>query len=142
MGALTNSFPPGADHIDFAAVKAASLRSVESLVRGWLPAGRRQGDEWVAINPTRSDKKAGSFSINTKTGVWSDFATDETGGDMIDLLVYLGGKSKLEAARELGDMLNVPLSKGSTSLTGNIRSMPPASLQLSRRPRPNLVQLR
>jgi hypothetical protein len=30
---------------------------------------------------------------------------------MIDLLAYLSGKSKLDAARELGDMLNVPLSK-------------------------------
>jgi AAA domain len=107
MGAIVNSFPQGTDHIDFAAVKAASLRSVESLVRGWLPAGRRQGDEWVAINPTRGDKKAGSFSINTKTGVWSDFATAETGGDMIDLYQYLFGGNSLDAAREVGEIVGV-----------------------------------
>lgn len=107
MGAIINSFPPAADHIDFAAVKAASLRSVESLVRGWLPAGRRQGDEWVAVNPTRNDKKAGSFSINFKTGVWSDFATGEAGGDMIDLYRYLSGGDALDAAREVGELVGV-----------------------------------
>jgi putative DNA primase/helicase len=107
MGAIINSFPQSADHIDFAAVKAASLRSIESLVRGWLPAGRRQGDEWKAINPTRHDKKAGSFSINVKTGVWSDFATDETGGDMIDLYRYLFGGDALDAAREVGELVGV-----------------------------------
>jgi hypothetical protein len=107
MGAIINSFPPDADHIDFAAIKAASLRSVENLVRGWLPAGRRQGDEWVAINPTRNDKKAGSFSINTKTGVWSDFATGEAGGDMIDLYQYLFGGDPLDVAREVGQLVGV-----------------------------------
>ena len=106
MGVVINSFP-GADHIDFAAVKAASLRSIESLVRGWLPAGLRKGDEWVAINPTRGDKKAGSFSINTKTGVWSDFATEETGGDMIDLYRYLFGGDPVDAAREVGALVGV-----------------------------------
>jgi hypothetical protein len=36
----------------FRSLWPASLHSVESLVRGWLPTGRRQGDEWVAIKPT------------------------------------------------------------------------------------------
>lgn len=107
MGALINSFPPSADHIDFAAIKSASLRSVESLVRGWLPSGRRQGDEWVAVNPTRGDKKAGSFSINTKTGVWSDFATGEVGGDVIDLYRYLYGGTLLDAGREVGGLVGI-----------------------------------
>jgi hypothetical protein len=43
---------------------------------------------------------------------------------MIDLLVYLDGGSKVEAARKLAGMLNIPPSQGSTSLTGNIRSTP------------------
>lgn len=109
MGALTNAFPAGADRVDFAAVKAASMGSIDQLVRGWLPSGRRHGDEWVAVNPTRSDKKAGSFSINLKKGTWGDFATGETGGDMIDLYQYLFGGSALDAAREVGSQLGVGL---------------------------------
>jgi hypothetical protein len=94
--------------VDFAAVKAASLRSLDFIIPRLLPGGKQQGDEWVVRNPTRSDNKSGSFSVNMKTGVWSDFATGERGGDMIDLVVYLTGKSNLEAARELADLLGMP----------------------------------
>ena len=70
------------------------MRSIERLVRDWLPSGRREGDEWVAINPTRGDKKRGSFKINLRKGVWSEFATGETGGDIIDLHRYLSASRK------------------------------------------------
>ena len=32
--------------------------------------------EYVALNPTRADKRAGSFKINLQTGRWADFAAD------------------------------------------------------------------
>jgi hypothetical protein len=95
------------DRVDFAAIKAASLRSLDFIIPRLLPGGKSEGDEWVVRNPTRGDSKAGSFKVNMKTGVWSDFATGDSGGDMIDLVVYLTGKSILDAARELADMLGV-----------------------------------
>lgn len=93
--------------VDFAAVKAASVGAVESLVRQWLPHGKKVGHEWSATNPTRGDTKPGSFKINLRTGVWSDFATGEKGGDMIDLLSYMHGLQPLDAAREIGDLLGL-----------------------------------
>ena len=66
--------------IDFADVKAASLRSLDFIIPRLLPGGKRQGDEWVVRNPTRNDSKPGSFCVNMKTGVWSDFATGEFRG--------------------------------------------------------------
>jgi AAA domain len=115
VNGLAPTFALGLGNVDFAAVKSASLGSIESLVRGWLPNGKRKGDEWVAINPTRHDKTSGSFSINLRTGVWSDFATGEVGADMIDLLAYLRGLSVLEAAKEVGETLGV-------STTASVRS--------------------
>jgi putative DNA primase/helicase len=112
------------EHVDFAAVKAASLRSLNFIIPSLLLGGKRVGDEWVARNPTRNDAKPGSFSVNMKTGVWSDFATGESGGDMIDLYVYLKGGSNIQAKDALADMLNVKPSAGSTSLTGNIPTGP------------------
>lgn len=97
--------------VDIAAVKAASKGPIGFLVRAWLPHGKKVGDEWVATNPTRSDRKPGSFKINLKTGQWSDFATGDKGGDMIDLLVYLRGISTIEAAREIGELLSVPAQR-------------------------------
>src|SRR5712664_894370 len=115
---------PAAGFVDFSAVSSAALAALDTLIPRLLPGGYRKGNEWLCRNPTRNDTRPGSFKVNMKTGVWSDFATGDKGGDIIDLLVYLKRKSKLEAARELGDMLNVPLNKRSTSLTGNVRSMP------------------
>lgn len=106
MGNAQNALPAG-DRVDFAAVKAVSLHSLEFLLGKWLPGGRRKGVEYVVTNPTRADAKPGSFSINTKTGLWSDFATGDRGGGAIDLLVYLTGRTPLEAAREISELLGV-----------------------------------
>jgi hypothetical protein len=65
------------------------------------------GVEWVAKNPTRHDRRAGSFKINTKNGKWADFATGDTGGDVVSLAAYLSGCGQVEAARNLADMLGM-----------------------------------
>lgn len=62
-------------------------------VRSWLPQGRQEGDEWVAINPVRpGDKSLGSFRFNMVTGLWSDFAdngNESSGSDAVSLYAYL-----------------------------------------------------
>jgi putative DNA primase/helicase len=116
-----NAITQRAERVDFRAVSSAALDALDIIVPKLLPGGYRKGHEWVARNPTRSDARPGSFSVNMNSGVWSDFATGDKGGDAIDLMVYLEGKSKLDAARELAALLNVKPSAGSTSLTGNVR---------------------
>jgi putative DNA primase/helicase len=110
-----------ADRIDFGDVSSAALAALDMLIPKLLPGGYRSGDEWVCRNPTRNDGSPGSFKVNLRSGVWSDFATGDKGGDAIDLMVYLEGSSNLEAARELAVMLGVRPSSGSKALTGNIR---------------------
>jgi hypothetical protein len=39
-----------------------------TLLDRWLPGGRREGREYVARNPRRADRTAGSFRINITTG--------------------------------------------------------------------------
>ena len=70
-----------------------ALASAELLVPTWLPDGERQGDEWVARNPKRSDRSAGSFKINVEKGARSDFATGDAGVDLISLYAYLNDKT-------------------------------------------------
>jgi putative DNA primase/helicase len=98
--------------VNFKAVSAAAHAAIGTIVPRLLPSGRRQGDEWVAVYPKRDDSRPGSFKVNMKTGRWADFATNDTGGDIIDLKAYIDGKTKLEAARELGAMLNVKFDEG------------------------------
>jgi predicted P-loop ATPase len=93
---------------DFAVIK--SSLNPEVVVPMWLPDGKRRNSEWVAPNPTRGDSEAGSFSINLKTGVWSDFATKDSGSDMISLYAYLHGMKQGEAARELSENNGITLN--------------------------------
>jgi hypothetical protein len=93
--------------VDFSDVKAATLRSLDFIIPRLLPGGKRVGDEWVVRNPTRDDSKPGSFCINMRTGIWSDFAIGDKGGDTIDLYVYINGGSNIQAKDALADMLGV-----------------------------------
>lgn len=87
--------------LDFRAIAAAALGSLDQLLHEWLPGGRREGHEYKALNPTRGDGRPGSFSINLTTGAWGDFATDDKGGDAISLYAYLNGISQGDAAKAL-----------------------------------------
>jgi putative DNA primase/helicase len=124
MGAISQSFA-NANRVDFRAVSSAALGALSTLVPRLLPDGYSEGNEWVARNPTRNDGSPGSFKVNMTTGVWSDFATGDKGGDVIDLVAYLERKSKVEAARDIGALLNVKPAANSTSLTGNVREIKP-----------------
>jgi len=95
------------DRLDFGRINAAALDRLPALLARWLPDGRRVGREYVARNPTRDDRRPGSFRVNVETGRWADFATGDRGGDVASLAAYLGGLSQIDAARRLARMLGV-----------------------------------
>ena len=94
-------------NVDFGAINQAALRALPLILHRWLPDGRRQGREFVAKNPTRADRSAGSFRINTITGKWADFATNDRGSGVISLAAYLFRLSQPEAARLVAGMLGI-----------------------------------
>jgi hypothetical protein len=94
-------------HVGFRRIANAALERADAIVMRWLPEGRREGAEWVAINPTRVDHRKGSFKINLRTGAWADFATNHRGGDLISLAAVLFQISQREAALRLAEMIGV-----------------------------------
>ena len=92
---------------DFERVAAAARRDAPAVLRRLLPHGRREGAEWVALNPTRADRHLGSFRVNTRSGCWAAFATGDKGGDLVSLVAYLHGCRQGEAARLLARMLGL-----------------------------------
>jgi hypothetical protein len=99
------------DQPDFTAVNRAALAVLPTLLRRWLPGGRIESNEYVALNPCRSDRRFGSFSINLRTGRWADFAIDGArGGDPISLAAYLCGIGQVEAAVRLAAMLGIKVN--------------------------------
>ena len=95
------------DRIDFDQVRIASRRHALAICRRVLPGGRVVGGEYEVRNPKRLDRNPGSFRINVRTGCWSDFATGDSGGDVISLVAYLFDISQLEAARRLSSLLSL-----------------------------------
>jgi hypothetical protein len=93
--------------IDFAAINSAALPLLPAIIQRLLPNGRREGREYVALNPRRVDRRLGSFKVNLKTGRWADFATDDKGGDVISLVAYVKNISQYEAAKDLSEMLGL-----------------------------------
>ena len=93
--------------LDFHEINRAALGNLPALLRRWLPDGHLVGHEYTAVNPTRTDRRPGSFRINTGSGRWSDFATGDRGGDVVSLAAYLSGTGQAEAARALAGMLGV-----------------------------------
>ncbi len=91
----------------FQEVNQLALNFLPALLSRWLPGGSLRGCEYVARNPRRTDNKPGSFSVNTNTGRWADFATGDKGGDVISLAAYLFDVSQGEARSRIEKMLGV-----------------------------------
>lgn len=90
-------------------VAAVAAQHAEILVPEWLPEGKRQGSEWMCRNPTRADRQAGSFFISLIDGCWHDFATGDSGGDLVALGAYLWNMRQSDAARIVADRLGLSL---------------------------------
>lgn len=94
--------------LDIPSVALQSLASAESLLAEWLPDGKKQAGEWVALNPRRADARHGSFKVNLSTGKWSDFATGDKGGDLVSLYAYLYDcPNQLDAAKAVAAWLGL-----------------------------------
>ena len=91
--------------IDFARVKQTARGYEDVLIRKILPDAKKQGHEYVALNPTRNDRTLGSFRINANTLRWSDFATGDRGCDIISLYAYVLAVSQYQAAKEILQIL-------------------------------------
>ena len=89
------------NNINFSLVKNSLSGHEHSILKQLLPNGKKEGNEYVALNPTRNDRNLGSFRINTTTLKWADFATNDRGGDIISLYAYIKGVNQLTAAQEL-----------------------------------------
>jgi len=72
--------------------------SRECVVR-WLPGGTLRGKEYVCGDLMGG--KGDSLSVNINTGRWSDFATNDRGGDLISLYAAIQHIQQGDAAKQL-----------------------------------------
>lgn len=97
--------------IDFQLIAAAALASARRLLLDWVPGGEWSGDEYKPRNPTRDDKRPGSFVINAKTGKWIDNATGDAGGDLVSLYAYVHFVDQVEAAKKVAGLVGIVIDE-------------------------------
>lgn len=85
---------------DISQFAASLLPRAEYLLREWFPAGKLSGSEYK-LGSLQGDEGE-SLSINVKTGLWADFATGQSGGDLLALYAAREGLRQGEAAKALG----------------------------------------
>lgn len=108
-----------ANSIDFDAINRLALNRFDALLEQFIPGGKRVNGEYVARNPRRQDNTPGSFSINIHKGVWSDFASGDSGSDPVSLWAYLFNAEQSAAARILAEHLGVPELAGTAAKPAN-----------------------
>lgn len=121
--------------LPFAIVRDAATPHIGSLLRDWLPAGKRVGNEWVCGDTTGSPGR--SLSINLITGVGADFATHQKFADIIDVCAEVcHGGDKRAAVIDLAARFGVPYLNGhaSASTTSPARTEKPRAQYLSAPP--------
>ena len=96
---------------DIKKVAAVALGAIDSVLNHWLPGGKREGREYLPLNPLRADSKPGSFSVNLNNGKWSEFATGDKGLDPVSLVAYLENCSQGQAAEKLAAFLSIALER-------------------------------
>lgn len=87
--------------IDFKELNSLALPYLPQILDRRSVAYKPKRGHVEMLNPKRSDRHFGSFSINTRSGVWKDFATGDGGGDVISLIAFLDGCNQFEAAKGL-----------------------------------------
>lgn len=101
---MTNRTPGALPPINFSALADALLARADQLVPDWLQGGAKRGHEWVC--GSLAGGKGSSCSVNLTNGRWSDFASDEKGGDLVSLYAAIHqldqGAAAVQVAREEG----------------------------------------
>lgn len=87
--------------INFTEIKQRYSENPLPILKLLVGQGKIEGSDYVALNPRRNDKHRGSFRINIATGKFYDFATNDKGGSIIDLTMFVYNCGIVEAAQRL-----------------------------------------
>ena len=93
--------------VDVDGVGSAARGRGAAGVRAVLADCRREGSEWVALNPRRQDKRRGSFKVNLRTGRWGDFSSGDRGRDLVSLSAFIANLDQRQAAIRLAASMGI-----------------------------------
>lgn len=96
-------------NIDFSLVARQALSRARDILPRLFPAGKFVGKEFILGGLNGEPGRA--LSINVDTGVWKEFSSGRTGGDLISLLAARDNMKQGEAADEIMSIIGSPMSR-------------------------------
>ncbi len=98
-----NTTVPGAREPSFDQVNTAARAAYPRLLEEWFPRGRLHGNEFRVGN--LQGDAGQSLSVNVKSGVWKEFASDDGGSDAVSLFSAIHRLGQVEAKNTLAAAL-------------------------------------
>lgn len=86
--------------MDFKRVNELVMLKAQTLLPTWLPGGKFLNDYTFACG-SLAGESGQSLKVDIRTGMWKDFATGDSGGDLISLYAAIKGLSQSDAAKTL-----------------------------------------
>ena len=87
--------------VNFEELKRQYNQCPIEILKRLVGNGKIEDGDYIALNPRRSDKKAGSFRIDIASGKFHDFATGDRGGSILDLTAFVYDCDLLTATQKL-----------------------------------------
>jgi putative DNA primase/helicase len=100
---------------NFRKIKETYRQNPLNVLKQLIPNGKIEGSDYVAPNPRRNDRRAGSFRIDIASGRFNDFATGDRGGDIIDLAKFVYNCNAAAAADRLSRLSSFSFLAGDKS---------------------------
>lgn len=94
--------------MDWHDVEKRLVERVEEVCRHLLPAGKREGGEWVAGNIDGHPGRSLKVNLNDKAGLWRDFAGDKGGKTLVSLWCSVRAKEFKVCIVEAKKFLGLP----------------------------------
>jgi Toprim-like len=96
--------------MDAQEIKLALAERGEDFARWLFPAGRKNGNEWLVGSLAGEPGKSLAIRVvGSKVGVWSDFATGDSGSNLLELYIQTRQVDCAEAIRACAEWLGEPL---------------------------------
>jgi hypothetical protein len=96
------------NHLNADEIKAEAAARALDVAKWLFPQGKRRGQEWLAGDSKGAPGTSFGINVDSKPGVWKDFATSEKGGsNFIDLIMRSKGLPFVDACEHLAGFLNV-----------------------------------
>ena len=110
---------------DIKQISEMLAKRAQDVCEWLLPNGKRKAQEWCVGSVAGDAGDSLCVNLGGKAGLWKDFADQEKGGDLIDLIMAVHGYGKADAVKAAKEFLGIKDDKPSFVTKQRAYKLPP-----------------